>query len=106
MAGGRTQQGRLRRTGPGRWFPRLVRISMVAAAALLGFLVPTMAGPPADAAVSTVGGSCGFHLGPPLVTGALGTLGFEFPAFPRDPHQVCSVTVMGQASLDPVTGPP
>lgn len=79
---------------------------MVAAAALLGFLVPTMAGPPADAAVSTVGGSCGFHLGPPLVTGALGTLGFEFPAFPRDPHQVCSVTVMGQASLDPVTGPP
>jgi len=106
MTAGRTQQGRLRRAGPGRWFPRLVRISMVAPAALLGFLVPTMAGPPAGAAVSTVGGTCGFHVGPPLVTGALGTFGFEFPAYPADPHQVCSVTVTGQASLDPVTGPP
>ena len=61
--------------------------------------------PTADAALPTVGGSCGFHLGTPLVTGALGTFGFEFPAFPADPHQVCSVTVTGTATLTPVSGP-
>jgi hypothetical protein len=61
--------------------------------------------PRADAALSTVGGSCGFHLGPPLASGALGTIGFEFPAYPADPHQVCSVTVTGSADLTPVAGP-
>ena len=60
---------------------------------------------PAGAAVSTVGGTCGFHVGTPLVTGALGTFGFEFPAFPADPHQDCSVTVTGSAAIRPVSGP-
>ena len=106
MIGGRTQYARPGRGGSGRRWPRPVRVPLVALAGLLGFLVPATAAPPAGAALSTVGGSCGFHLGPPLVTGALGTFGFEFPAFPADPHQVCSVTVTGQASLDPVAGPP
>jgi hypothetical protein len=39
------------------------------------------------------------------VTGALGTFGFEFPAFPAKPHQVCSVTVSGTASLNPLSPP-
>jgi hypothetical protein len=77
-------------------------IAMLALSGALG-MVATAA--PAGAALSTVGGSCGFHLGSPLVTGALGTFGFEFPAYPANPHQVCSVTVTGTASLDPVTPP-
>jgi hypothetical protein len=84
------------------------RLALVAAGAvlLLGASAASLVGPVrAGAALPTVGGSCGFHLGTPLVTGALGTFGFEFPAFPADPHQVCSVTVTGTASLSPVTGP-
>ena len=77
----------------------------VAALALSGTLGTVATASPAGAALSTVGGSCGFHLGTPLVTGALGTFGFEFPAFPANPHQVCSVTVSGTAALNPVAPP-
>ena len=87
---------------------RRLRLARVAAGAtlLLGVTVASVAGAaPAGAVVTTVGGSCGFHLGTPLGSGALGSLGFEFPAFPADPHQVCSVTVTGTATLGPVSGP-
>jgi hypothetical protein len=83
----------------------LARVA-VGAALLLGVTVVSATGSPrAGAVVTTVGGACGFHLGTPLVSGALGSLGFEFPAFPADPHQVCSVTVSGTATLGPVSGP-
>ena len=84
---------------------RVARVA-VGAALLVGATVASVgSAPQAGAALPTVGGSCAFHLGTPLVTGALGTLGFEFPAFPADPHQVCSVTVTGTASLQAVSGP-
>jgi hypothetical protein len=84
---------------------RLLVATTMAALVVAGTLGTAATAAPAGAAVTNVGGSCGFHLGTPLVTGALGTLGFEFPAYPADPSQVCSVTVSGLASLDPVTGP-
>ena len=61
--------------------------------------------PPADAALSTVGGSCGFP--PPAPAGRRVPSGRSgsFPAYPADPHQVCSVTVTGSADLTPVVGP-
>lgn len=84
---------------------RLAGVAMGSALLLAATLASVGAATRAGAALPTVGGSCGFHLGTPLVTGALGTFGFEFPAFPADPHQVCSVTVTGTASLSPVSGP-
>ncbi len=63
-----------------------------------------VADPPVGAATPTVGGTCGFSLGAPLVTGAAGTAGLEFPAYPANPHQVCQVTAAAQASLRPVSG--
>jgi hypothetical protein len=84
---------------------RRVLATVVAALALSGTLGTVATASPAGAVLSTVGGSCGFHLGTPLVTGALGTFGFEFPAFPANPHQVCSVTVTGTASLNPLSPP-
>ena len=84
-----------------RWARVAAGVVLVAGATVASVAVA----PHADAALSTVGGSCGFHLGPPLASGALGTIGFEFPAYPADPHQVCSVTVTGSADLTPVAGP-
>ena len=104
MVGGRTETRRPGATS-GRRPRRAVRSTAVVALALIGLLATVASRAPAGAALTSVGGACGFHLGPPLETGAAGTLGFEFPAYPTDPHQVCSVTVTGQASLDPAAGP-
>ena len=84
------------------------RLAGAAAAALVvtATLATVTTAVPADATLVAVGGSCGFHVGTPLETGALGSVGFEFPAYPADPHQVCSVTVTATVSLDPVSGPP
>jgi hypothetical protein len=85
---------------------RRLRIAGAAAVVLASAAIAsTVPGPPVGAAVSTVGGTCGFHVGAPLVSGAAGTLGFEFPVYPADPHQVCSVSVTGTASMDPTSGP-
>ena len=89
------------RRGRRRWS----RIAGAAAILVCATAASVAGAPRAGAALPTTGGSCGFHLGAPLVTGALGTFGFEFPAYPADPHQVCSVTVTGTASLTPVSGP-
>jgi hypothetical protein len=58
----------------------------------------------ASAAVSNVGGSCGFHLGAPIENGAAGTLGFEVPVYPADAHQSCSTRVTVGASIAPLSG--
>ncbi len=84
----------------GRW---LGVVSLAVVSITIG-LIPSADGEPAGAAVSTVGGTCGFHLGAPLVTGAAGTAGFEFLVYPANPYQVCQVTVAAQASLSPVSG--
>ena len=97
-ASGRHPSGRRGRS-------RLVPVAVGAVLLAGATLASVGAGSVAGAALPTVGGSCGFHIGTPLVTGALGTFGFEFPAFPADPHQVCSVTVTGSASIGPVSGP-
>jgi hypothetical protein len=76
----------------------------LAVVSIAGGLMPMVGGEPADAAVSTVGGACGFHLGVPQATGAMGTADFEFPVYPANPFQVCQVTVTAQASLRPVSG--
>jgi hypothetical protein len=76
----------------------------LAAVSAIGGLGSMAGGGSAAAAVATVGGTCGFHVGAPLVTGAAGTAGIEFPAYPADPRQVCQVTVTQQASLVPVSG--
>jgi hypothetical protein len=105
MVGRRTETRRPGATSPGRRPRRTARSTAVVALTLIGLLATVVSRAPASAALTNVGGACGFHLGPPLETGAAGTLGFEFPAYPADPHQVCTVTVTGQASLDPVAGP-
>ena len=71
---------------------------------IAGGLIPATGGGPVDAAVSNVGGACGFHLGAPLATGAAGSAGFEFLVYPANPFQICQVTVTAQASLRPVSG--
>jgi len=88
-----------RRSGV-RW---LAAVS-VAAVSVIGAIGLPAGDGPAAAAVPTVGGTCGFHIGAPLVTGAAGTAGVEFPAYPADPTQVCQVTVSARASLTPVAG--
>lgn len=67
-------------------------------------LVDLTGAPSAAAAVSNVGGSCGFHLGVPIENGAAGTLGFEVPVYPADVHQSCSTTVTAAASIAPLSG--
>jgi hypothetical protein len=68
------------------------------------FTVPLAGFSPANAAITTSPGPCGFHLGPPLETGAAGTFAFEVPVFPADPHQKCQTTVTLQGSLVPASG--
>ena len=84
----------------GRWLGVAALTAVSIASVLIGFVN----GEPAGAAVSTVGGTCGFHLGAPLVTGAAGSAGLEFPVYPANPHQVCQVKVTARASLSPVSG--
>ena len=76
----------------------------MAVAALVSVVTPVGGGGRASAALSTVGGACGFHLGAPFETGALGSFGFEVPVYPANPHQACQVTVAAQASLAPAAG--
>ncbi len=76
----------------------------LAVASLAGGVIGFVGGEAAGAAIPTVGGTCGFHLGPPLVTGAAGTAGLEFPVYPANPSQVCQVKVTAQVSLSPVSG--
>ncbi len=80
-----------------------IRAAM-AAATLAACVVPAVDSGRASAAVAAVGGPCGYHLGPPSVSGAAGTFGFEVPVYPANPHQVCSVTVTVQASIAPAAG--
>ena len=84
----------------GRWLGVAALTASSIAAVLIGFVN----GEPAGAAVPTVGGTCGFLLGAPLVTGAAGSAGLEFPVYPANPHQVCQVKVTALASLTPVSG--
>ena len=84
-----------------RWLGR----ASIAAAVLLSCLALVAGGGRTYAAVSTVGGACGLHVGSPLVTGAAGSRSFEFPIYPADPHQVCSVTAIVEDSLEPTSGP-
>ncbi len=86
--------------GGQRW---LGHVSLVMAVAV-AFLASAVGGGRASAAPATVGGGCGFRLGVPFETGALGSFGLEVPVYPADPHQVCRVTVRVQASLRPVGG--
>ena len=60
---------------------------------IAGGLIPATGGGPVDAAVSNVGGACGFHLGAPLATGAAGSAGFEFLVYPANPFQICQASV-------------
>ena len=73
--------GRLHKGG--RW----MGVEGLAVASIAGGLIAAAGGAPADAAVSTVGGACGFHLGAPLATGAAGTAGFEFLVYPANPSR-------------------
>jgi hypothetical protein len=79
-------------------------VAALTASSIAGVLIGFVNGEPAGAAVSTVAGTCGFHLGAPLVTGAAGSAGLEFPVYPANPHQVCQVKVTARASLTPVSG--
>jgi hypothetical protein len=79
-------------------------IVALAAASIVGGLIGFVGAEPAGAAIPTVGGTCGFHLGAPLVTGAAGTAGFEFLVYPANPSQVCQVQVTARASLSPSSG--
>ena len=83
---------------------RLLGVEALAVAFIAGSLIGFMGGEPAGAASSTVGGTCGFHLGAPLVTGSAGSAGLEFLVYPANPSQVCQVRVTAQASLSPVSG--
>ena len=83
---------------------RRLGVLALSAASVVGGLLAFGGAEPAGAAVANVGGACGFHLGAPLVTGAAGTAGFEFPVYPANPFQVCQVTVTAHASLTPVSG--
>jgi hypothetical protein len=83
----------------GQWLVVAATVAICAAGGLI-----LVGSAPAGAAVSTVGGACGFSLGAPLVTGAAGTAGLEFPVYPANPSQVCQVTVTARASLTPVSG--
>ena len=68
MAGRLISRSQQRRQG---WL-RVAALTLVTfASGLIGFVDST----PTDAAISTLGGACGFHLGAPLVTGAAGTAG-------------------------------
>jgi hypothetical protein len=83
---------------------RWPRRSLLAAAALAGLLAPAVVGGRAFAALPTVGGTCGFHLGEPFETGAAGSFGFEVPVYPANPHQTCQATVTARASLMAASG--
>jgi hypothetical protein len=82
----------------------LLGIVVLAAASIASGLIGLVGGEPAGAVISTVGGTCGFHLGAPLVTGSAGTAGLEFLVYPANPSQVCQVRVTAQASLSPISG--
>jgi hypothetical protein len=64
----------------GQWLVVAATVAICAAGGLI-----LVGSAPAGAAVSTVGGACGFSLGAPLVTGAAGTAGLEFPVLPCQP---------------------
>jgi hypothetical protein len=83
----------------GRWLPTIA----LAAISIIGGLMPVVGGASASAA-ATGAATCGFKLGAPQMTGALGSSGFEYPVYPTNPHQVCQVTVIAQVSLTPVSG--
>ena len=84
-----------------RWFRR----ASMTVALLLSCFGLVAGGGRANAAIATVGGACGLHVGSPLMTGAAGSLEFEFPIYPANPHQICSVTTTVELSLGPASGP-
>jgi hypothetical protein len=81
------------------WNKAVLLATLILALALYGT-------PPgrAVAALSTVGGACGFQLGAPFETGALGTFGFEVPVYPANPLQVCQTAATATALLQPAGG--
>ena len=83
---------------------RSLGVETLAVASIAFGLIGFGGGEPAVAAISTVGGTCGFHLGAPLVTGSAGSAGLEFPVYPANPSQVCQVRVTARASLSPASG--
>ena len=83
---------------------RWLRATGVGLAAVAASMLAVAGGGQAGAALSTTGGSCGFHLGPIQEEGAAGSAGLTVPVYPADPHQVCTVTVTAHASLTPASG--